>query len=113
MEGSDCLPTYLPIYLPVSISNSIRGRGRPDRRLLLPACLPACLCQCLIQFRGGVGPIKGSYCLPYSNTSLSKEDITKERWVKNKVGHIGVYLVEVYVKATAMFTTVASTATRI
>ncbi len=40
----------------------------------------------------------------------------KERWVKNKVGYIGVYLVEVYVKATAMFTTsfpVASTATRI
>src|SRR6266571_334903 len=116
IAGSDCLPTYLPIYLPVSMSDSIRGRGRPDRRLLLPACLPACLCQCLIQFGGGVGPIKGSHCLPYSSTSPSKEDVRKERWVKNKVGYIGVYLAEVCIKATAMFMTsfpMASTATHI
>src|SRR6266571_437371 len=113
IAGSDCLPTYLPIYLPVSMSDLIRERGWLDRRLLLPACLPTYLCQCLIQFRGGVGPIKGSHCLPYSSTSLSKEDVRKERWVKNKVGYIGVYLAEVCVKAMAMFMTsfpIASTA---
>ena len=51
-----------------------------------------------------------------SGTSLSKEDVRKERWVKNKVGYIGVYLAEVCVKATAMFMTsfpIASTATHI
>src|SRR6266550_1006226 len=88
------LPTALPTCLPACVSVWFNSGERSARSKALIACLltylSTCLCQCLIQFGGGVGPIKGSYCLPYSSTSLSKEDVTKERWVKNKVGYIGV-----------------------